>query len=481
MGHIYFSSLFIGTVDFNPNDGLYEMTSEGNSYATFTLKLSQDSCAYLSIQTNDVASITCNEIGSISVEGQNGLEPYSYLWDTDPISETNAISIEDPGMYTVVVSDSNNCARTSTYIIDGPDYDDEFDLSANLVTTPFRTGFSSLVSIDANNSGCVEVSGQLILISDELVTYDSSSTEPDLIIGDSLIWNFTDLSYESQSIQLPLYFTTDSLAAIGDTVCFDLIINPSEGDIDPDNNVKHYCFPIINAYDPNDKQVYPQGACDEQYVLNDESLTYTIRFQNTGNAEALNVHIIDSISEYLDINSTNIVSSSHAMYTEVKEGNVLDFIFNDIILPDSTSDEAASHGYVIFEISPIEDLDDLTIVTNTSEIYFDFNPAVVTNTVYNTMVNSIPACAVGIEEGLVSNGNSIWAYPNPTQGDVTIHLGELDNVSLRVINTSGQSIFHKENIQNEKFQFDLDAPAGLYILMLSTKKETQYIKLLKSE
>lgn len=474
---IYIVSSNFGETDFDPSDEEYILDIAVDE--SFVLKLLQDSCSSFALFTDSISSISCTESAYISVQGSNGVEPYAYEWATLPTIELNSISIENPGMYSVTVTDSNQCVRTATYLINGPMDESGFDLNANLIASEFQPGFSSNVMLDGLNSACDYVSGEMILIFDDLLLFDSSLTQAYELTGDSLVWDFTDLNYDTEHILAQCFFTTSELAVIGDTICFDLIINPYSNDLDSSNNVNHYCYPIINGYDPNDKQVYPQGECEENYTLLDETLTYTIRFQNTGNSEAINIHILDQLSPYLNINSVNVIASSHEMHTEVKNGNVLDFIFNEINLPDSSSDFNASQGYVIFEIDPIMDLPEYSVIYNESNIYFDYNPPVLTNMVFNTMVNTIPLCSVTSIEEQEQFDKSILLYPNPSSGIVNVDLSGLEDASISVFSSSGQLVYQKENIHGELFQFELNAKAGSYILMLSTEGENRYVKLLK--
>jgi hypothetical protein len=57
---------------------------------------------------------------------------------------------------------------------------------------------------------------------------------------------------------------------------------------------------------------------------------------------------------------------------------VLRFIFNNIQLPDSNVNEPASHGLVQFRIRPRSPLVPGTLIENIANIYFDFNPPVIT-------------------------------------------------------------------------------------------------------
>ena len=66
------------------------------------------------------------------------------------------------------------------------------------------------------------------------------------------------------------------------------------------------------------------------------------------------------------------------------------FTFDNILLPDSSVNEMASHGYVRYQIQHRDGLPEETYVQNTAGIYFDFNPPVITNTVENILVSQYP-------------------------------------------------------------------------------------------
>lgn len=77
-----------------------------------------------------------------------------------------------------------------------------------------------------------------------------------------------------------------------------------------------------------------------------------------------------------------MISSSHdeVLNTSISEERNIDFNFVNINLPDSTSNQAESQGYVTYTISPRSDLSTCTSIQNTASIYFDSNPPIVTNT-----------------------------------------------------------------------------------------------------
>ena len=276
---LYVSGHYRGKPDFDPGNGVYNLSSKGFE-DVFVMKLGQGTCSNLTLVYDSVSNQSCIGAGHAAVHATNGEGPYTYSWNTVPATLDSIISFTTSGLYTLTVTDQANCTTSSTLQIAGPVMGG-FDLKANLLTNGFRTGFSSTIWLDAFNQGCVSTSGELMLVLDSRLSHDSSSITPDRISGDTLFWNFTNLTYDSAHLQPQVYVTTDTSAGIGDTICMHVLVTPLVGDMDTTNNRKLYCFPVINAYDPNDKQVYPQGECEQRYVVNDEVLTYKIRFQNT--------------------------------------------------------------------------------------------------------------------------------------------------------------------------------------------------------
>ena len=69
----------------------------------------------LGIIEDIVLPLCHDELGSISVEGFGGIEPYSILWSTGATSST--ISIQPGNSYDVTFNDANNCKATMDFII----------------------------------------------------------------------------------------------------------------------------------------------------------------------------------------------------------------------------------------------------------------------------------------------------------------------------------------------------------------------------
>jgi len=213
--------------------------------------------------------------------------------------------------------------------------------------------------------------------------------------------------------------------------------------------------------------------------LNNLTLTYTIRFQNVGNAEAINIHVLDSISALLDINTFRVIAASHDMYTEIIDTTVIKFNFENIELPPIAEGYPQSQGYVIFKIDPIDSTLTETVVNNYAGIYFDFNPPVITNTVFNTLMNTIPLCddvSINVDETDMSN---IIIYPNPNSGNFSIDLSSLERVSIKLLNLNGQTIYKRDKINGGIHNIEIDGPSGIYILELLSNDYTEHIKIIK--
>ena len=236
-----------------------------------------------------------------------------------------------------------------------------------------------------------------------------------------------------------------------------------------------------------------------------EDLVYTIRFQNTGNAEAYDVIIRDTLDENLDPSTFSVISSSHeeVLSSSLVEGMFLTFNFHNIYLPDSTADFEGSQGYVAYRIKTLEGIPEETIINNSAGIYFDFNDPILTNTTENAMLSTFDFDQDGFDlfvdcddmdeninpdaEEIPNNGidedcdgedlvlgtedplkSQIQIFPNPTTGQISINLPDQLSADLEVRDEIGRSVLKKE--LTEYNQIDLSGfPNGVYIFMIKTK------------
>lgn len=402
-------------------DPLGEFTLYNTNGGGFLAKLYEHECANMTLITQEVNSVKCDSLGSILLNTLNGISPIIYQWEHLDNPSDSSITIDSAGTYSVVVTDYLGCQRAVTYIVPGPVSQYGFDQNANLIGGSFRSGFPTSILIDAFNDGCMPVSGSLTLTLDPLLSVDSFSIAPILFDNNQLVWNLSSTTIDSVHFTPKIYITVSANAQIGDSICFGLSISPSQNDIDTTNNNKSYCFPVINGYDPNDIRINPVKNCDVNYLLLDEVHTYTIRFQNTGNAEAVNIIVIDTLSSQLDITTFRVLGKSYEkMYVSLEGNNILKFHMDSIMLLDSATNEALSQGYIIYEIYPLTSVAENTIINNKAEIYFDFNPAVITNTVSTLLVSEMN-CDLSLDS-IESIEKDLHIYPNPVNNELTIKI-----------------------------------------------------------
>jgi uncharacterized repeat protein (TIGR01451 family) len=247
-------------------------------------------------------------------------------------------------------------------------------------------------------------------------------------------------------------FQTDTTAQSGDQICVHVEIDPTPLDADTLNNVYDFCYQVVNSYDPNMKEVYPVDVLPGY----NDWFTYTIHFQNTGTAPAFNIRLRDTLDTNLDLSTFEVLSYSHPAVVHIS-GNQLVVRFNNIMLPDSTSDYEGSMGYFQYRIKPLPNLPVGTQIENTAYIYFDYNAPIITNTTQNNF-----EIAGSVKESIGGN-EKFEVFPNPATNMVTIR-SKTHVQSIEIFNTVGEKLMQV----NSSHQINIEAlPAGLYLLRIN--------------
>lgn len=158
---------------------------------------------------------------------------------------------------------------------------------------------------------------------------------------------------------------------------------------DADPVVDIYCGLVTGSYDPNDKTGYPLGIGPDHWISPNGKLDYVIRFQNTGTDTAFTIVVRDTLDMDLNIYSVNSGVASNPYSFRMYGPRVLEWTFNNILLPDSTTDEPGSHGFVTFSVNQMPNLPDGTEINNVVGIYFDYNDPIITNTTSHIIMRDI--------------------------------------------------------------------------------------------
>jgi hypothetical protein len=227
-----------------------------------------------------------------------------------------------------------------------------------------------------------------------------------------------------------------------------------KNDVDPTDNNAIWVENVVGSYDPNDKQVLPATPLTPEMIADTQRLIYLIRFQNTGNYPASFVRIRDSLSTNLDLASIEVLGASHDYTWRLLPGRVVEFVFQNINLPDSISNEPESHGFVKFSIESLSDLVLNDSISNTAHIYFDFNAPIRTNTVVSVVDDVSPVSRAPLD---VSN---LRLYPVPTTDLLYIVLDRAPDIPLQVEVYDGTGRLKKTE----------RSPTGVKTITLSTGK-----------
>jgi uncharacterized repeat protein (TIGR01451 family) len=229
------------------------------------------------------------------------------------------------------------------------------------------------------------------------------------------------------------------------------------------------CTRATGSYDPNDKTGYPQGIDNEHYIAEGSSISYVIRFQNTGTDFARDVVIRDTLSPYMNPNSIRPGASGHKYTWKIESGNVLVFTFKDIMLPDSNVNEPASHGAIEFTIDQFHTNPLYIELKNSAAIYFDFNDPIITNTTLHT--NGIPPPVVRTNEPLLET--LLYCHPNPTNGALLVRgekFAEGETINYLIINHLGQVVKSGSN-QTWPLQLQVEQlTQGMYQIKVTNQK-----------
>jgi uncharacterized repeat protein (TIGR01451 family) len=260
-----------------------------------------------------------------------------------------------------------------------------------------------------------------------------------------------------------------AIVPIGDTVVVMSVINPIPADARPLDNTVINSLIVAGSYDPNCKTVSPKGLGAQGFISTlDSVLNYTIYFQNTGTWPAYTVRIVDTLDANLNAASVLAEGNSPLYNCNVSvSGQVVTFEFPNIYLPDSTRDEVNSHGFVSFSVKMKPGLHVGDVISNKGYIYFDFNDAIITNPVVNTI-----SSLVAVDE-VKTSSNLLTVFPNPVTDRIVLNFPAegKGNVQILIYDEMGKIIYRKnQGAMRKGYQQivlskdDVELADGLYMV-----------------
>lgn len=350
------------------------------------------------------------------------------------------------------------------------------DLAVHVVPSgaPPRPGFVYSNRIVIVNSGNQTIaSGTVTFNKDNMVTISNVFPSATTTTATGFTYDFINLTPgEVRDVYVTLQVPTIPTVALGNILANNASVTVPVGDTNVTNNSSVLSQVIVGSYDPNDKSESHGGKIVHSAFTSNDYLTYTIQFENTGNFNAENVRIEDNLDPALDETSIKMLNASHG-YTLNRSGNHLDWSFTGIDLPPSVANTTTGKGYVSFQVKPKAGYAVGDIIPNTASIFFDFNPAIVTNTFNTEFVTSLSVAEF--------DNAAFIAYPNPTANSITVSLknsaGIIDVVTVNDI--SGKTV-QSDAVYKAAAVLDLSRLSqGIYFLKIQSEGQEKVMKVVK--
>lgn len=402
---------------------------------------------------------TQNDV-ELQVLAENGLNAGSKLFDLTNYQASQQIYIPA----------TSNCNDT--------------DLKMNMGGTAIRKGYTNnqFKMVVSNQSRNVSASSVLNFVAPSTVSISSPSspiTQQETFVVNAK--NYTKYSWSLGALNpfnnkvISFMTGTDASVLINDELEFKGEIVNASTDCNLEDNSLIQKYNVYGAIDPNDILVYPKGYGEEGYILPDQLLTYTIRFENVGNFATQNVSIVDAIPQELDMNTFKIVSTSHDNISTEIVDNKVTFKLENVFLPPTEIDSKASQGYVTFSILPKKGLAIETKIRNNAVIAFDDENSMKTNTVTNTIQSKEK------EEEMTF----VQLYPNPVNDVAFIRLEHRKGseytrkqiVKADVFDLNGIRVLENNFSPSEEVRIDLPLEIkGYYLLRVTDSENKAYTK-----
>ena len=286
------------------------------------------------------------------------------------------------------------------------------DVQVSLSSGAARPGFEFAYDINVrnntvSNTGTVTVTMQR----DPSLIYLGATPPPTTVSGTTLSWTLTAMpTYQQRNITVRTQVPAD-VALLGTDLVSTASVSTALADGNLANNSATNTRTVTGSYDPNDKLAYTSSGSTTHYdPSQDQWIDYTIRFQNTGTDTAFHILITDTLAANLDPSSLIMGAGSHTFGWEVEGEGTLKFRLYNILLPDSNVNEPRSHGFVSFRIKPRSPLSAGAQIINRANIFFDFNPPVITD----PSVLTVPTPPVLVSPRVFLGGNYSASTPPMT-------------------------------------------------------------------
>lgn len=348
------------------------------------------------------------------------------------------------------------------------------DLSITLNTGSRIVGWDIYDSLRAKNKGITTESGNYYYKYNSKMTFVSSSPAPTSHNAATRLLTYTFNNWAPLASQVHnLHFYVDSFATAGTIVCDSVWIAPNTNDVNLSNNLVSHCGTLLGSYDPNEKIVDHEGDYDYKVA---KTLTYEVGFQNTGSAPAKNIAIVDQLDKDLDWSTFKMIGSSHEYSAKIDDGGALIVRYQNIYLPDSFSNEPASHGHFTYTIDIAADKRILgTEIENTANIFFDWNLPIQTNTVKTKLA------VKKLNVSNLSTEPNVSIYPNPIADILYVNAHAEKVIAIQIHDVLG-NVLNIPAIEQYNQLYKLNTSnlnKGLYFISIQTDRGRHIERVMK--
>jgi uncharacterized repeat protein (TIGR01451 family) len=247
-------------------------------------------------------------------------------------------------------------------------------------------------------------------------------------------------------------------------------ISAPAGDINLANNSNLNTQIVLSSLDSNTKMESRGKTIPFNQFTQDDYFFYTIRFQNDGTANAIDVKIDDLLNAQIDETTVRMVNASHN-YTMKRINNQLVWNFKNIFLQPSSINPAGSNGYVQFKVKLRPGFQAGDIIPNTASVYFDSNAALATNTFSSKF--TLPLNIVAF------NSNSLVLYPNPASNSVQIDLVNTSEQLSKVVfyDILGKTVKRVSTFAANSLTVNIsDLSKGIYLVEIVSENNLKLTK-----